>query len=145
MEIIRISLRRELITRAAEWFSSKWGIPYEEYLKSMEESSGSGVPEWYLAMERDEIMGGMGVIENDFHERTDLAPNVCAVYVDEKYRCQGIAGSLLDFVCRDMAEKGHDTLYLVTNHTGFYERYGWKYLCPVKCSGGETSKIYMHR
>lgn len=144
MEIIRISQRRELTQGAAEWFSSKWGIPYEEYLKSMEESGG-GVPEWYLAMEGTEIAGGMGVIENDFHERTDLAPNICAVYVEEKYRCRGIAGRLLDFVCRDMAEKGHDPLYLVTNHTGFYERYGWEYLCPVKCSGGETSKIYIHR
>lgn len=89
MEIIRISLRRELITRAAEWFSSKWGIPYGEYLKSMEKSSGSGVPEWYLAMERDEIRGGMGVIENDFHERTDLAPNICAVYVEKNTAVKG--------------------------------------------------------
>lgn len=38
------------------------------------------------------IVGGLGVIENDFHNRKDLTPNVCAVYVDEDYLCQGIAG-----------------------------------------------------
>ena len=43
----------------------------------------------------------MGVIENDFHDRKDLTPNVCAVYTEE-YRCQGVAGSILIFVCKDM-------------------------------------------
>ncbi len=41
-----------------------------------------------------------------FHDRKDLAPNVCAVYVEEDCRCQGLAGSLLRFACRDMAARG---------------------------------------
>ena len=40
------------------------------------------------------------------HDRKDLAPNVCAVYVEEDCRCQGLAGSLLRFACRDMAAGG---------------------------------------
>ena len=32
------------------------------------------VPQWYLALESDRIIGGMRVIENDFHPRKDLAP-----------------------------------------------------------------------
>lgn len=43
------------------------------------------------------IIGGMGVIENDFHDRKDLAPNVCAVYTEEDRRCNGIAGALLNY------------------------------------------------
>ena len=38
------------------------------------------VPQWYMALDGERIIGGMGVIENDFHDRKDLAPNVCAVY-----------------------------------------------------------------
>ncbi len=40
------------------------------------------------------IVAGLGVIENDFHNRKDLAPNVCAVYTEEDCRCKGIAGKL---------------------------------------------------
>ena len=40
----------------------------------------SVVPLWYVAMEEARIIGGLGVIENDFHDRKDLAPNVCAAY-----------------------------------------------------------------
>jgi hypothetical protein len=37
------------------------------------------------------------------------------------------------------------TLYLVTDHDSFYERYGWEYLCPVISDGeDEPSRIYVH-
>ena len=70
------------------------------------------VPQWYLAMKEDQIIGGMGVIENDFHNRKDLAPNVCAVFVEEDKRCNGIAGALLQFVCADMKERGIQWIFI---------------------------------
>lgn len=36
----------------------------------------------YLCLCGEKFIGGMGVIENDFHPRKDLAPNVCAVYTE---------------------------------------------------------------
>lgn len=87
----------------------------------------------------------MGVIENDFHDRKDLTPNVCAVYTEE-YRCQGVAGSILNFVCKDMKLKGVDTLYLITDHNNFYERYGWKFLCMGQGDGEPNmTRMYIHR
>ena len=97
-------------------------------------------------MEGHAVVGGLGVIENDFHNRRDLAPNVCAVYVEENYRCRGITGELLHTVCTDMKEQGVDTLYLVTDHTSFYERYGWEFFCMVQGDGEPTlSRMYVHR
>ena len=39
-------------------------------------------------------------------------------------RGRGIAGALLEAIRRDMAQAGYARLYLLTDHTGFYERYG---------------------
>ncbi|MBR6653438.1 MAG: GNAT family N-acetyltransferase [Oscillospiraceae bacterium] len=146
MEIIKISKRPELLDTAAQWFHEKWHIPLEAYRESMYEAlSGSAVPEWYIAVENNDIIGGLGVIENDFHNRKDLHPNVCAVYVEEAFRCRGIAGMLLNYSCEDMFTKGIDTLYLLTDHTGFYERYGWEFLCMVLGDGEyEMSRMYIH-
>ena len=147
-DIIRITERPELKTAAAEWFHEKWGIPYEAYLESMEEAmSGKGaVPQWYLALYGERIAAGMGVIANDFHDRTDLTPNVCAVFTEPDFRCQGLAGRLLGFVADDMKSGGIDALYLLTSHDSFYERYGWEYLCPVTQEGNhEPSRMYVHR
>ena len=147
-EIINLVQRPEILEKAAHWFHEKWSVPLEAYRESMEESllKSSSVPQWYLALKDSEIIGGMGVIENDFHNREDLTPNVCAVYTEEKYRGQGVAGELLDYVCRDMKQRGIDTLYLLTDHTSFYERYGWEFFCIVQGDGEpEMSRMYIHR
>lgn len=146
--IIRLKDQPELLTAAAQWFHEKWGIPPEAYLESMQQclAGNHPVPQWYLALEQDRIIGGLGVIENDFHNRKDLTPNVCAVYTEEDHRLQGIAGALLARVCSDMKEQGIDTLYLLTDHTSFYERYGWEFFCMVQGDGEpEPSRMYIHR
>lgn len=147
-QIIRLTDRPGLKEQAAQWFHEKWGIPLEAYLESMEDclTNKAPVPQWYLALEKDNIIGGMGVIENDFHNRKDLAPNVCAVYTEQDKRCNGIAGALLNYVCADMKERGIGTLYLLTDHTSFYERYGWEFLCIVQGDGEpEMSRMYVHK
>ena len=134
--------------KAAQWFHEKWNVPVDAYLESIEESlnSENPVPQWYLAVQEEQIIGGLGVIENDFHDRKDLTPNVCAVYVEEEFRCRGIAGKMLEIVCRDMKEKGIDTLYLITDHDSFYERYGWEFYCMVQGDGEEEmTRMYVHR
>ena len=136
-----------LLTQAAVWFHEKWGIPlvaYQESMNAMRESAP--VPQWYACMDGKRFVGGLGVIENDFHNRPDLAPNVCAVYVEEAYRGQGIAGRLLSLAAEDMHAYGVDTLYLLTDHTAFYERYGWEYLCAALGDGEEKpARMYVHR
>lgn len=146
--IVRLVDEPEIKETAARWFHEKWGIPLEAYLESMEEclEKKGSVPQWYMAMEGERIIGGMGVIENDFHDRKDLSPNVCAVYTEEDRRRQGVAGALLDFVCQDMKTRGIGTLYLVTDHTSFYERYGWEFLCMVQGDGEpDPTRMYVHR
>ena len=104
----------------------------------------SPVPSWYVAKVGNHIVGGLGVIENDFHNRPDLSPNVCAVYVEEAYRGHGIAGALLNHAVEDMKSKGFTPLYLLTDHIGFYERYGWSFLCPVLGDGeDEPARMYV--
>lgn len=147
-KIIRIKDAPERKEAAAQWFHEKWGIPLSAYLESMEESlaASGAVPQWYVAMEGSRIIGGMGVIENDFHDRKDLTPNVCAVYVEPDKRCRGIAGALLHYVCEDMKAQEMDTLYLVTDHTSFYERYGWEFLCMVQGDGEpDLTRMYIHK
>lgn len=137
----------EIKDTAAEWFHSKWSVPKEAYLACMDEYlRGETEYGWYLCLDGGKIVGGLGVIDNDFHDRKDLSPNVCAVYTEEEYRCRGIAGRLLNYVVNICRERGIEPLYLVTNHTGFYERYGWEFLCMVQGDDEpEMSRMYIHR
>ena len=147
LSFITLRERPEIIEQAAEWFHGKWGVPKEAYLECMEEYlSGATEYGWYLCLDGGEIVGGMGVIENDFHDRKDLYPNVCAVYTEEEYRGRGIAGQLLDLTVEDQRAHGVSPVYLLTDHTGFYERYGWEFFCLAQGDGEEEpARLYIHR
>ena len=130
-EIISLHPHPEWRIPAARWFQEKWGIPLEEYLTSIDEciEGRAAVPQWYIMT---------------VHDRKDLTPNVCALYVEPELRRRGIAGQLLAHICKDMAAKGIGTLYLITDHTSFYERYGWEYLCMVQGDDGEQMRMYIY-
>lgn len=88
----------ELKICAADWFHKKFHIPFEAYLESIEEciKNKNIIPQWYVVRSGNAVIGGLGVIDNDFHNRKDLKPNICALYVERYYRCRGIAGALLN-------------------------------------------------
>lgn len=146
-QYITLREKTDIIDMAAEWFHSKWGVPKEAYLECMNAYLNKETEYgWYLCLDGERIVAGMGVIENDFHDRKDLTPNVCAVYTEEEYRCNGIAGNLLNMVVDDLKNKEITPVYLVTDHTGFYERYGWEFLCMVQGDGEpEMTRMYIHR
>ena len=145
--IITLREREDLKDVAAEWFHSKWGFSKEAYLECMNAYLNKETEYgWYLCLDGEKIISGMGVIENDFHDRKDLTPNVCAVYTEPEYRCQGIAGRVLDYVVEDCRKRDISPLYLITDHIGFYERYGWEFLCMVQGDDEpEMTRMYIHR
>lgn len=143
-EIIRLRDQEELKEKAANWFHEKWKIPKQAYLESMEECLAlqDKIPQWYLVVKEEQIVAGLGVIANDFHKRIDLTPNICAVYVEKEYRKLGIAKELLQYACKDLSTLGYDELYLITDHTNFYEKCGWEFLGMVEENDGGMTRMY---
>lgn len=103
-KIINISDYPEYADKATKWFHNKQGIPQQEYKSSIINSFNNtgGIPTLYICISDDEIFTGIGVIENDFHNRIDLTPNLCALYVEENFRLNGIASNLVKYVCNNL-------------------------------------------
>ena len=146
-EYITLRDKPEMANTVAKWFHDFWGVPEEAYLECMnaylDKSTENG---WYLCLDGEKIIGGLGVIDNDFHDRKDLSPNICAVYTDPAYRGRRIAGNLLELAVKDLKDKGISPVYLVTEHTGFYERYGWEFYCMAQGDGEDhKTRLYIHR
>lgn len=144
-KIISVSYHPEYSERAIDWFASKWGIDRKEYEKTIYEciNNKESIPQWYLAInENDEIIGGCGLIQNDFVDRTDLFPYLCALFVEEKARGNSLGAKLLENARIDAGRLGFDKLYLCTDHTSYYEKYSWKYIATGHHPWGEASRIY---
>lgn len=146
--IWRLAEHPDMTGEAAAWFSEKWDIPEEAYQESIRESAQAGgdVPQWYVVRADNDpagsIIAGCGIIENDFHDRPDLAPNLCALYVEGEHRRHGLARHLLNHVRAEAAAMGHERLYLVTDLVGFYEKCGWEYRGDAHESDGSAIRLY---
>ena len=134
------------LDRAAAYFASRWAIDEKLYRDSMRDSLSTAepVPRWYLLLRGDEILGGFGLIDDDFMVRTDLRPWLCALYVEPAERGQQYGARLLAHGCQEAARLGYDRLYLNTDHVGYYEKYGWRYLGDFAHQSGEDARVYAY-
>lgn len=71
---------------------------------------------------------------------------VCVTLRQRPELKQRAAGSLLNQAVADLKARGITPVYLFTDHTGFYERYGWEFFCMAQGDGEEKpSRMYIHK
>lgn len=145
MNVNVISLREnpETLELFCDHFSRCWGKP-DIYRNCMQSSltSTAPLPQWFLLQCGNETAGGCGLITNDFISRMDLYPWLCALYIEEKFRRRGFAGKLIRYAADTASALGFEHLYCCTDHTGFYEKYKFRYIGNGYHPWGESSRIY---
>jgi len=143
-QIINIRECPEWLESAADYFSAKWNIDRQLYVDSMTDSLSTekSVPRWYLMLRGDEIIGGFGLIENDFMIRTDLYPWLCGLYIEPSERGRQLGSKLLAHGRFEADKLGFQKVYLNTDHIGYYERYGWRYMGDFSHQSGVDARVY---
>ena len=105
-------------------------------------NSPSPLPQWYVMVDRETIIGCVGLITNDFISRMDLYPWICALYIEEEYRGHSYGRLLLERAESDAAKAGYPYAYLCSDHVGYYEKYGFERIGTGYHPWGETSGIF---
>lgn len=146
MNIISVRENKGLVDEATVYFQKIWASEntmalYEDCI-SHSTSNKSSVPNWYLLKEGDQIIGCAGLITNDFISRMDLWPWLCALYIEPDYRGQGLGFKLVKKIIEDTRAGGFEKLYLCTDHVGYYEKGGFKFIGQGYHPWGDTSRIY---
>ncbi len=144
MKIISVRENSEYKDKAINYISSKWSAPRAVYDDCITHSvtATNPLPQWYLLEKENEIIGCAGLITNDFISRMDLYPWVCGVFIEEAHRGNAYASLLLEKAKEDAIKGGFDNLYLSTDHIGYYEKYGFRYIGQGYHPWGEESRIY---
>lgn len=144
MKIISVRENPEYKDIAIDYISSKWEAPRILYEDCITHCIGAAnpLPQWYLLEKEGQVIGCAGLITNDFISRMDLYPWLCALYIDEAHRGKTYAKLLIEKAKSDAVAKGFHYLYLCTDHTGYYEKYGFRFIGHGYHPWEEESRIY---
>lgn len=146
MRIVSIRDNPQYVKPAIQYFQIRWAtqssMPVYEDCISHCPHSASPLPQWYLLMEGETVIGGAGLVTNDFISRMDLYPWVCALYIEKQYRGHAYGSLLLQQAKEDAKKAGFAHIYLCTGHIGLYERYGFTHIGEGYHPWGGCSRIY---
>ncbi|WP_461219102.1 GNAT family N-acetyltransferase [Lapidilactobacillus salsurivasis] len=146
MEVISVREQPEFAPAAIAYFQSKWGdedsrMVYQDCITNCL-TTPAALPQWYLLLDQGQIIGGAGLIPNDFISRMDLYPWLCALFIEADQRGHGYGAKLIRRAEQDCRRAGFEQLYLCTDHIGYYEHYDFHYLAVGYHPWGEQSRIY---
>ncbi len=139
----------ELLCETIRYIAEKWASAdsyrfYEDCITNAIATT-SCLPQWYLLREDDRTIGCAGLITNDFISRMDLFPWMCALYIEEENRGRAYGALLIEKAKDDAMRSGFSSLYLATDHIGYYEKYGFAYIGKGYHPWGDESRIYEYR
>jgi N-acetylglutamate synthase-like GNAT family acetyltransferase len=145
MRIISVREQPEYKDKAIRFFQESWPMVYPViYEDSIHHSinAENDLPQWYLLETGNRIIGGAGLITNDFISRMDLYPWICAVFIAEDQRGNNYGKLLINMAKKDSKRFGFNYLYLSTEHIGYYEKFGFEYIGQGYHPWEEASRIY---
>lgn len=146
IQIISLRERLDLVEEAIEYANKNWS-PVSNYFTEVIQkvlASNESLPQCFLLLKKDSIIGFYTLLEQDFVERRDLSPWIATVYVDEKERGQQLGKVMLTHGQTIAGNLGFKKVYLSTNHIQYYEKYGFKEIGLDIYVWGRPTKIYEH-
>jgi 8-oxo-dGTP pyrophosphatase MutT (NUDIX family)/GNAT superfamily N-acetyltransferase len=90
----------------------------------------------------DELISFCTYAEKDDIQPTELTPWMGFVYTFPEYRGHHYFGRLMEEIERLAKKDGVSELYISTNHTGLYEKYGCEFNTEMNDMHGEPSRVY---
>ena len=95
-----------------------------------------------LLTDGEELASFCTLADRDDVPDTALTPWMGFVYTFPQYRGRRLVGQLLAYGQKCAAEAGARYVYISTNHTGLYEKYGYIFYQMMKDMEGEDSRVY---
>jgi N-acetylglutamate synthase-like GNAT family acetyltransferase len=118
----------------------------KEYIKTwlISSTKNAGIPQMLIALEKEKLVGCVGLWLSDLQSRQDLSPWLSVLYVDKEYRNQGIGKQLINQTLAEAKKENVEEIYLFTELKGYYEKIGWQLVEKTIDEYGNKIQIFKY-
>lgn len=146
VKIASLKEHKEFISTLAKWHYDEWSYLHDvdsvgRRVSEFEDEWGSKeIPQTFVAVENDALVGSASILPHDMDTRMDLTPWLASVYVPVEYRKRGFGSALVRHVVKEASERGYRILHLYTpGREDFYAQLGWSLMERTEYHGHDVS------
>lgn len=96
----------------------------------------------FVALLDGKVVGMVSLLKTDYYPLPEITPWVSSIFVTESCRGHRISSMLIDVANNYAKSLGFTRTYIPSEHTGLYEKYGYRYLRDIVNYGGGTDRLY---
>ena len=127
-----------------QWWGKEEGVTIEKMKYIHQHSVCAGrLPQTFVLYADGRPAGMFQLSMVDADIRPDIYPWLRNVYIDKPFRGKGLSSLSIHSAMEKAQKLGIKELYLFTEHTGLYERYGWEFAeCFQTFLPKKTQRLY---
>lgn len=120
-----------------------WGVkPFFQEQLEIGISLKGKIPQSFVMLKREEIIGFYQFIKNEPIRNRDLTPWIATLFIDKKYRGQRLSEKLISHGRRYAHKLGYNKVYISTDHIQLYEKMGFREIGLDIDKWGSPTKLY---
>lgn len=144
MKIYPIREHPEYIPAMLDSLRNHWPACMPWIKKHMEAvmNTDTPIPDAFVAVENGKIIGGYTLaIKTILYTETE-GLWIATLYMDPAFRGKHLSPILIEHARMRGGELGYEKIYLASEHTNYYEKYGFYTIGPDACAWGEPTQMF---
>lgn len=142
MQILHLTPAHPLWPALADYADRCGWIAGPHLAAMLRQNRFSGWEAVFAAVAEGKIVGFCTLLQTDYYPENRYWPWISSIYVDEGFRGLRICGQLIAAAIARARSSGFSTVYIPSDMSGFYERYGFEQIDALVNYGGNTDNIF---
>lgn len=142
MEVIRLLPENPIWNKTIDFAENCSWVAGKHFAQLLRENRFTDWEAAFAAVEDGEVIGYCTFLKEDYYPDNRYSPWISSLFVDEVFRGRGIAGKLIKAAEAYAKDNGFTTVYIPSDMSGFYEKYGYKKIDSLVNYGGDTDDIF---
>ena len=142
MEVIRLLPENPIWNKTIDFAENCSWVAGKHFAQLLRENRFTDWEAAFAAVEVGEVIGYCTFLKEDYYPENRYSPWISSLFVDEVFRGRGIAGKLIKAAEEYAKANGFITVYIPSDMSGFYEKYGYEKIDTLINYGGDTDDIF---